>query len=730
MDPSIAALSGLQPSKQTRFQPLGTKLWFTGLYTNRNPLIQPGTRAEYRFYGGRPDSLFGGSNTEISSQNTLVRRPGHSLFNTLPSPAIGYYDFRAPLQNPVVMADTATAVYQVSSSGSPTSIMTKTAGSGQTSFQSVGSLLYMADGSDLKMWNGSDLWNWGISPPMTAPTLVISGGAAPVTPVLSSTAGGALTNQYTYYVRTTFATPFGETTGSAEAYIAIANDNQMVVAYPTTPPSIATGWNVYVGQAAGGETLQNTTPIALTTNWTQTFLPTIGGKEPPGSASGNYTITSTLGVSYVYCYTNTLTGHVSTASPVSPYSGPQTNVNIAISGLGSSDPQVNQVQIYRTTDGGATYYFLATVGNTTNWSYTDDGTPDTSLNTLLIAPQAMANNPPPTGLTAITFYGGYMFGAVGSYLYYSGGPAVTNGSGNQAWPPLNYALLPSSITRLVPYPNGLFIFTVDDLYVLTTVGSAPSLYQAGLGCLNYNAIDYNGSNIYVFTSDRNLISITPSAGIVDLGLPIADQFYEWNPATVSIAFYVYGYHDYALFVCNGAGSFFRCNPNQQPEGGNTWSPLATIAAGATVVNSIETSPGLHQLLVSSGDNILYRDWSNFTDNGAAYSATAIVGSLAMTQPGQLCEVQSITLQSKNIGSAPGLSVLLGEISGTFEPLATAVQDPPQLPTSQSLYSLRYYLNQNTDPIVCQHLQFTVSFNDDTVANEMLAYSIYGALIAE
>jgi hypothetical protein len=99
-------------------------------------------------------------------------------------------------------------------------------------------------------------------------------------------------------------------------------------------------------------------------------------------------------------------------------------------------------------------------------------------------------------------------------------------------------------------------------------------------------------------------------------------------------------------------------------------------------------------------------------------------------PGQLCQIEFITLQAVKTGTQPALSVLLGEISGTFETLATSVNDPPLLPPSNSLYSVRYYLNQSTAPVVCQHLQLNVGFNSDTVQNELLAYSLYGALIAE
>lgn len=628
------------------------------------------------------------------------------------------------------MADTATAVYQVPSSGSATALFTKSSGAGQTFFQAVGAQLFMTDGVDLLKWDGTNLWKWGIAPPEVAPSLSIKGGGAPVTPVLTATSGGSFTAAVTLYVRTTFMTAFGETQPSGEAFLQISPGQELVVSAPTNPPSTATGWNCYIGEASAGETLQNTSAIALGVNYTQAAPITLTGAAPPGSATGSYTITSTLGVSYTYCYRNSVTDHTSTAAPVSAYTGPQTTVVITVSGVGSTDPQVNVIDIYRTVDGGATYYLLASVANPANggsWQYVDTGTPDSDLNIEVIAPQALANNPPPAGLQNLAYFDGCIWGSVGNYLYYSNGPLTTNGSGNESWPPLNYALLPSKITRLVPYPNGMMIFTVDDLYVVTAQGATPVIYQAGIGCLSYNAVDSSGSSIYVFTSDNNVLQITPNSGIVDLGFPIAKEFQSWNPANVSIAYYIYGHNDNALFICDGSGDMFRCNPNQQPEGGQVWSPKATVTAGVVNICSVEPTPGVHSLFAASGNNILYRSWSVSTDNGAAYDAYAVIGSIVLAMPGQLCEVQSITLESVLIGTSPALSVLLDEISGTFESLPISVNDPPRLVAPSSLYSRRFYLNQSTDPVVCRNLQLRIDFGTDTVQNEMLSYSIYGAL---
>ena len=381
MDQSLAQLAGMQPSKPSPYAPLGTKRFFTGLVTSRSPLIEPGTRAESRFYGGRPDALWDGSNVEVSANNTLIRRPGHTLFSTLPSAPKSIYTFRAPLQAIRQFADTATGPFQIANGSDPVSpLFTKSAGAGQTFFQGVGAQLFMSDGVDLLKWDGTHLWSWGIIPPSNAPTLQISAGGAPGTPSLSTTSAGSLTGQGTLYVRTSFITPFGETQASAEAFTAVANNTELVVAFPTSAPANATGWNVYIGSLAGAETKQNTTAIALAVNYTQATIITTTGAVPPGSLTGSYTITSYLGVSYAYCFYNSETGHVSTASPVSPYTGPQTGVNITITGNGSTDPQVDTIQLYRTTDGGASYFLLSesivNPGSGT-WTYVDSGTPTT-----------------------------------------------------------------------------------------------------------------------------------------------------------------------------------------------------------------------------------------------------------------------------------------------------------------------------------------------------------------
>jgi hypothetical protein len=82
--PSQMQLAGAQPQKGPKYAPLFVDRAFTGLYTQRNPLHDPSSVIEAKFYGGRPDALLSGSNVELTNELTLKRRPGLTPF----SPAI------------------------------------------------------------------------------------------------------------------------------------------------------------------------------------------------------------------------------------------------------------------------------------------------------------------------------------------------------------------------------------------------------------------------------------------------------------------------------------------------------------------------------------------------------------------------------------------------------------------------------------------------------------------
>jgi hypothetical protein len=457
--------------------------------------------------------------------------------------------------------------------------------------------------------------------------------------------------------------------------------------------------------------------------------------------------------------TGSASGAISTASPIAVVTGANTGAVVTVSGTGSTDPQVDTIYIWRDADGGgaANMFFLTEIPNPTPvggmaqpWMF-NDYIPDVptatlpGLNNLIPAPIDASNDPPIAGFKPDAYHFGRVWGHVGNTVYFSGGPDTLTGNGNESFPPANSFSFPGMVTRCVAVPTGLMVFTVDNTFIIAGGPSLASFYSQplipGTGLLSFNALDMLGGVIFLFTSDRQFVSIDPSSGESEIGFAIGDQLSNFNPSNVYVASHISGSKDKAVYVADGSTGWYRMNPNQAPEGGAVWSPFATITGGCQAVQSIEVSPGVHQLLVGpTGTNasISKRDLGVFTDNGSAYSSNFTMGTLILAQPGQLSELSFITLDLVRTGTAPTVKFLLDEITGTFiQFTASSVSDPPELYGAgghpASLFSNRYYFNSTMSgntlppPAWCRFMQMQLDFgNTDTVQNELLTLTVFGA----
>jgi hypothetical protein len=402
--------------------------------------------------------------------------------------------------------------------------------------------------------------------------------------------------------------------------------------------------------------------------------------------------------------------------------------------------------IFRNVDGGGFFFQVATIANPPSggWTYTDNN-PDTSLNTQLYAPIGLINNIPPAGLTGLEYHANRVWGFVTNVLYYSAGAdnaaalnILQNGVSAESWPPLNTLTFDAPLTRIVSTNAGLLVFTTKDVWIilgqdLTTF--APTKILKGHGLRNFNALDYDGSTLYMYSSDRELLALTPGSGSVEIGFPIGDQLeLNFDPTKALIARHVAGSQDNAVYIGDGSTGWYRLNPNQvgaslSGEQSPVFSPFATIGGGVTALNSIETSFGVKQLLIGQiSGNILNRSLTTFTDANTPYTWSATIGSLILATAGTLCEVESVTVEE--LLATPQVAVLLDEISGAFETLPNSVPDPPDLAPSASLNSLRFYLSQGTIPPLARHMQIQLSGAAANTKDEILSVMVRGALQPE
>lgn len=457
--------------------------------------------------------------------------------------------------------------------------------------------------------------------------------------------------------------------------------------------------------------------------------------------TGLTTAARTLPSQWAFSFKSSATKHVSTASPQSAKVTLDANNYAFLQGDGSADSQVDTIVIYRYAQGGATLLYLDEIPAPPAgqmWQYRDQ-LPDSFLNSLIPAPIAHANDPPPVGFRPLAYHLSRVFGAVGNTLSWTNG---TNqiGDPNQSFQPSNFFTFPAKIVNAWACTLGLIVYTVSEPYIVLGSGTnADPLYakkfMEGLGLLSYDAFTCNKTTPYLMNTTKLVMALDPSAGVVEPGFPIADQFDAlYDPSTAQVTWHEGAHGDTALYVGNpSTGSWFRMGALSAPENGQVWSAMGTIAAGFSCMSSMETAPGQKLLLLGpkvSGP-ILFRDPTVNTDNGVTFPWFPIIGSIVLAQPGQVAELAFFTLESRRVGTRPTMGVLLGEIdgpiTGTFDTLRMTRQDPTLLKQSKTLYNDRYAMMQNQQTALCRHLQIRIDYLAEDAANELLTYTIFGAL---
>jgi hypothetical protein len=489
-------------------------------------------------------------------------------------------------------------------------------------------------------------------------------------------------------------------------------------------------------------------------------LPLGGGNIPPGGVA--------LGAPF-----GSETNAISSASPDFQIVGPNTGAVNLISGEYSPDPQCDTIIIWRSADsadGGDNMFELTEIPNIpsqagiTQWSFNDflpsvsDGTYP-GLNVLLPAPIDGVNDPPLSTYKPMAFNFSRIWGSNGSDVNFSGGPDTNVGNPNEAFLISDELPFLAPVVRLIRTPQGLVTFLTDSIEMIqggpTTASFFSTTMAPGVGLLSFNACDVFAGEIYFFSADKKFRTITPSLNLANYGFPLGDQFANqpisgvsdttWDPSEVYVAVHQNGVDD-CIFVCDGSTGWYRLNPHQVPGASQgpepVWSPYAVITDGCKMVQSVETSAGVFQLLaggIEPGDNILARDLTVFTDDGVTYDAYFTMGSIELGKPGQLAILKFLEFDFSGVAFQPTVSYLLNEISGTFSNFVNGTNNVPQF-DPPSLYGdnfgpdsyspNRYYFSTTGQLARCRHMQIKVDYGSTDVGNEMYSLAIVGRILVE
>lgn len=785
--------------------------FYTGWMTLRNQLATP-----IKLMGRRVielyDALIAGNDWEVTPYLSLKRRAGHTFYVALTYPAMAMYSWKSNTQGTVPIFDTTNDIEYVRAGQTATTFITnKGLGNGlQSSILGIGNFLYVGNPAFNFKWDGPSgsqgKTNWGISNaamtvgPNTAATGANSGstGVSWVNP-------GNVSSAVSYATQTT--------PGSGSFFVKTLNATNFSLGISSTAQITGIQLSINMGQSlgsAGGQfqvvLLKNgtqatiarsiagvgSTPATVTLGgisdlWGGTFTPTdvnnsgfgIGlfytggsnnnvisvnnvqitiytGTTPSPSPTGSGSFTAVNGYSYVVAYGNATSGEISNGSIPSASTGPFTNKQyVGVPVIASTDPQVNQIHVSRTTDsGGGNQYFEISNSPFANSSATiQDTTPDVNLQVTSQAEINLGNTPPPAGLVNLEWFAGRMWGSTNNLLWASTGPETLSGNApNSNWNPLFQWVIPQPIVRNVRGPNGMLVFTVDDCYIVRgtdITNYTVNEFVKDFGIRSYNAVDTDGTNLYVFTSDRQFILLSAS-GAQDIGLAIADQLLNVDPTQCYVKVNRYGLDSIVRILDPANNVYYDYNLNQQ-----CWNLPGLLAMpSCAAMGSIETSPGVWRLLLCSTSagvsSLAYRDITQFTDLSNFYSPNAVFGSIQLADPGNLAKFGALggfVMEYTLAGALPKLFVLpndLGaklsspvgqQISGNFTALdvgSNPINWPPTLSAQPKTYrSVGYYYmyGKGLSGFV-RHLQFQITAPPENTATELIGFGIFGDLKQE
>jgi hypothetical protein len=634
-----------------------------------------------------------------------------------------------------LIIDTNGNIQQVTTAG--------TSGGSQPAWNTTPITGTTADGGTLVWTNrGNQVSNWGINAPASAPT------ASPTTagngacrfwwPNTAYTLGGG---QYSII----------DTNGNVQAIQAPGTSGANAPVWTTTPQTNVQdntlSWGCVTAPgtwtpntlifATNGAVIDsnNNLQVAQTGGstgaaapaWNAAFNGTTVDNAVTWLNVGSAKFLAFRGYQWVFAY-HTCYGHVSTASPITPSTGPiiGSSYSVPLSGPGSTDPQCDYVWLFRIRDGGSVFEFMGQVANpgAGTWNFTDNII-DANLEDQLIAAQDHLNDPPPAGMTVLSWHMKRPWGGVGNTMQFGIGPDKIIGVAEECWPPANEETFASNVQKLASTTQGLCILTSDQWWVEMggpqTLSFWPQKILDNFGISSPNCLAQDGDQIFIYTTSKQLWSLSLGNGKEEDGFAVGDLLAAgFNSTTTYLTIHRNG-TDVGVFLSDGSTNIFRYSLML-----NCWSTLYQPAGGVGAIGSIETSFGTYSLLASrpvGGGAIMARSLTSFYDDiaSATYPWNAQIGSVHLSQPGTpVQELDNIVIQTTNAGTELTLGVRINEIAGDFIPIPGTADDPFDLPP-KTMRSRRHDLrdNQEAQPIQIRHMQLQISGVAEDAKSEVL-----------
>jgi len=333
-----------------------------------------------------------------------------------------------------------------------------------------------------------------------------------------------------------------------------------------------------------------------------------------GLAAGS--VDGTVGYFYVATYGNSSTGHQSSPSDLSACTGAFTGKEIQVGVTASSDSQVDEIHVYRTTDGGSTdptemQELPNSPFSNANATINDTATDVDLLDTF--APALNQNDPPPA-MKPLCVSQNRIWGIAGNKLYYSGFEEIGNGVPEECFPSGldgNFRPYPSPLYGLAATSTGVAIFTARKIFGVdgdsldtfrwsTILDKRGAFYQT-------NVTSAGGSVIWFDTSKQIWLS-----DIGEMGADIRVDTKTFTASLTQIAIHNSGEFNWIVFMDGQNGKLFVANMDNKH-----WMVPWPIS-GVTSIASGETADGTVDLLAAINGTIYKIVAGTYNDAGTAY----------------------------------------------------------------------------------------------------------------
>lgn len=333
-----------------------------------------------------------------------------------------------------------------------------------------------------------------------------------------------------------------------------------------------------------------------------------------------------VGYVYFYTYYNSSNGHESSPSPISPCTGMFTNSQVNIGVTASTDTQVTNIRVYRSTDGGSQAPEDAAEISGSPFTNTTQTVADTTTDALLslrFAPAALRNDPPPAS-NGFAQFANRIWAKSSNKVYFSGFEEIVNGVEEESWPSGgdgNFYPYPSQVNGLAGLDSLIVVATADTLFGIDG-DSLDSFRRYTVSARNGVKSSTNISTVSL-EPGTVLAAWLDSTGTVwmqgrgEIGLPIRPDLDAINQLQSALTFHISGSRHWLLVMDTANGKLFTFDLDT-----GMWMPPRIVTANS--IFSGETSAGVWDLAIGhTSGKVLKLTPSNYNDNGVTYSSNIV-----------------------------------------------------------------------------------------------------------